>query len=148
MNYFPGSELIGKDEMRITFVGSGPFPPGRDQAGTCIMVELGNGDRFFFDFGPGCVKNFLAMGVPVARAATLRHQSGLQLAVTKHSARTRVVSTSLSAARSDVQDGTQGEFHLARKPARLSLSPPPQFPRLRPPALRCLLLYPHRPGRQ
>ena len=29
------------------------------------MVELGNGDRFFFDFGPGCVKNILAMGVPV-----------------------------------------------------------------------------------
>jgi ribonuclease Z len=65
MNYFPGSETLGKDEMRISFVGSCPFPPRRDQAGTCIMVELGNGDRFFFDFGPGCVKNILAMGVPV-----------------------------------------------------------------------------------
>ena len=65
MNYFPGSEPLGKDEMRISFVGSCPFPPRRDQAGTCIMVELGNGDRFFFDFGPGCVKNILAMGVPV-----------------------------------------------------------------------------------
>jgi len=65
MNYFPGSEPIGKDEMRISFVGSCPFPPRRDQAGTCIMVELGNGDRFFFDFGPGCIKNILAMGVPV-----------------------------------------------------------------------------------
>ena len=65
MNYFPGSETLGPDEMRISFVGSCPFPPRRDQAGTCIMVELGNGDRFFFDFGPGCVKNILAMGVPV-----------------------------------------------------------------------------------
>lgn len=65
MNYFPGSEPLGKDEMRISFVGSCPFPPRRDQAGTCIMVELGNGDRFFFDFGPGCVKNIVAMGVPV-----------------------------------------------------------------------------------
>ena len=64
-NYFPGSETLGPDEMRISFVGSCPFPPRRDQAGTCIMVELGNGDRFFFDFGPGCVKNILAMGVPV-----------------------------------------------------------------------------------
>ena len=64
MNYFPGSEPISKDEMRISFVGSCPFPPRRDQAGTCIMVELGNGDRFFFDFGPGCVKNIIAMGVP------------------------------------------------------------------------------------
>ena len=64
-NYFPASETLGPDEMRISFVGSCPFPPRRDQAGTCIMVELGNGDRFFFDFGPGCVKNILAMGVPV-----------------------------------------------------------------------------------
>jgi ribonuclease Z len=54
-NYFPASETLGADEMRISFVGSCPFPPRRDQAGTCIMVELGNGDRFFFDFGPGCV---------------------------------------------------------------------------------------------
>jgi hypothetical protein len=37
--------------MRISFVGSSPFPPRRDQAGTAIMVELGNRDRFFFDFG-------------------------------------------------------------------------------------------------
>ncbi len=64
MNYFPGSETLGPDEMRISFVGSCPFPPRRDQAGTCIMVELGNGDRFFFDFGPGCIKNIIAMGVP------------------------------------------------------------------------------------
>ena len=50
-NYFPASETLGEDEMRISFVGSCPFPPRRDQAGTCIMVELGNGDGFFFDFG-------------------------------------------------------------------------------------------------
>ena len=65
-NYFPGSETLGRDEMRISFVGSCPFPPRRDQAGTCIMVELGNGDRFFFDFGPGCIKNIIAMNVPLA----------------------------------------------------------------------------------
>src|SRR5271166_6692595 len=64
-NYFPLSEEIGPDEMRISFLGSTPYPPRVDQAGTCMMVELGNGDRFFFDFGPGCVKNILAMGVPV-----------------------------------------------------------------------------------
>ena len=64
-NYFPGTEKIGKDEMRISFVGSCPYPPRRSQAGTCIMVELGNGDRFFFDFGPGCLKNIVAMQVPI-----------------------------------------------------------------------------------
>src|SRR5208282_4595593 len=64
-NYFPSSETIGPDEMRISFVGSCPIPMRRDQAGTCIMVELGNGDRFFFDFGPGCIRNIIAMGVPI-----------------------------------------------------------------------------------
>ena len=64
-NYFPTSETLGPDEMRITFVGTCPFPPRRDQAGTSIMVELGNGDRFFFDFGPGCTRNIMAMNVPI-----------------------------------------------------------------------------------
>ena len=63
--YYPTSEELGKDEMRITFVGSCPFPPRRNQAATCIMVELGNGKRFFFDFGPGCLRNILAMQVPL-----------------------------------------------------------------------------------
>jgi len=29
------------------------------------MVELGNGKRFFFDFGPGCLLNIIANQVPV-----------------------------------------------------------------------------------
>jgi len=61
-NYFPNSEKLGPDEMRISFMGSTPFPPRRDQAGTCIMVELGNEDSFFFDFGPGCLRNIISMG--------------------------------------------------------------------------------------
>ncbi len=64
--YFPGSEKLGPDEMRISFVGSCPWPPRRDQMSTSIMVELGNGDLpYFFDFGPGCLRNIMAMGVPV-----------------------------------------------------------------------------------
>ena len=64
--YFPGSEELGPSEMRVSFVGSCPWPPRRDQAGTAIMVELGNGDRFFFDFGSGCLRNIIAMQVPPA----------------------------------------------------------------------------------
>ena len=62
--YFPGTETLGPDEMRISFVGSTPWPPRIKQAGTAIMVELGNGDIFFFDLGNGSIKNILAMGVP------------------------------------------------------------------------------------
>lgn len=64
-NYFPGTEELGHDEMRISFLGSTPFPPTHSQAGTCIMVELGNGKRFFFDFGSGCMRNIVAMQVPI-----------------------------------------------------------------------------------
>lgn len=52
--------------MRISFVGSCPWPPRRDQAGTCIMVELANGKNFFFDLGSGSLRNILAMGIPPA----------------------------------------------------------------------------------
>ena len=51
--------------MRISFIGSTPIPVTRAQAGTCIMVELGNGNRFFFDFGSGCMRNIIAMAVPL-----------------------------------------------------------------------------------
>jgi len=41
-NYFPQSEPLGPDEMRITFMGSQPWLPPLSQAAECIMVELGN----------------------------------------------------------------------------------------------------------
>jgi ribonuclease Z len=68
--YMPGTELLPKNEMRISFLGSTPWPPTRSQAGTCILVELGTGAaqprRFFFDLGNGSVKNAIAMQVPPA----------------------------------------------------------------------------------
>ena len=63
--FFPGMEELGEDEMRISFVGSSPVPPTLKQAGTAIMVELGNGKRFFFDLGPGCWRNITALQCPV-----------------------------------------------------------------------------------
>mgnify|MGYP001815936144 CR=1 FL=1 len=66
VNYYPGTEELRNDEMRITFMGSAPFPPRLKQAGTCIMVELGNGDRFFFDFGPGCLRNIIGQQIALA----------------------------------------------------------------------------------
>jgi ribonuclease Z len=62
--FAPGLEEVGPDEMRISYLGSCPWPPRRDQAATSITVELGNGDTFFFDLGPGSVKNAIAMQIP------------------------------------------------------------------------------------
>jgi len=64
-NYFPQSKELGADEMRITFMGSNPFPPRLSQAGTCIMVECGKVGKFFFDFGSVCMRNIIGNQVPV-----------------------------------------------------------------------------------
>jgi ribonuclease BN (tRNA processing enzyme) len=66
--YLPGTEILPKNEMRITFLGSTPWPPTRLQKGTSILVELGTGElqprRFFFDLGNGSVSNAVALQVP------------------------------------------------------------------------------------
>jgi len=36
-NFFPQTEQIEAGEMRITFMGSNPFPPRFNQAGTSFM---------------------------------------------------------------------------------------------------------------
>src|SRR5262245_32112076 len=63
-NWFPGTEEIQPGEIRVTFMGSSPLPrPG--QMGTSVYVELGNGDRFIFDMGPGSIANYLAARIPL-----------------------------------------------------------------------------------
>ena len=68
--YAPGTETLPKNEMRISFLGSTPWPPTKSQSGTSILVELGNGGpqprRFFFDLGNGSISNAIAMQVPAA----------------------------------------------------------------------------------
>ena len=46
--YFPGTEELGKDEIRLIALGTGMPSARRSQAATCWLVELGNGDKFLF----------------------------------------------------------------------------------------------------
>jgi len=63
-NWFPNTEKVQPDEMRITFMGTAPMlRPG--QMNTSVYIELGNGDSFIFDMGEGAVTNYLASGVPI-----------------------------------------------------------------------------------
>jgi len=78
-NFFPPNELLPKGEMRICFTGSTPWPPTLKQSGTSIVLELGNGTpfprRLFFDFGNGCVKNIIQLGIlpPMVRDIFISH---------------------------------------------------------------------------
>lgn len=60
--YFPNTEILGPDEMRVTALGTGmPTPLTRAQKSTAWMVELGNGDVFIFDIGTGSMENLFGL---------------------------------------------------------------------------------------
>ena len=44
--YYPGTEEIGPNEMRIVACGTGMPSVRPKQAAACFLVELGNGDKF------------------------------------------------------------------------------------------------------
>ena len=62
--YYPGTEAIGKDEMRVVALGTGMPSVRPKQAAACWLVELGNGDKFLFDIGSGCHERLSAQKIP------------------------------------------------------------------------------------
>lgn len=61
-SYFPNTETLREDEMRITALGTGlPTPITRAQKSAAWMVELGNGDVFLFDLGTGSLENIFGL---------------------------------------------------------------------------------------
>jgi ribonuclease Z len=60
--YYPNTEALSPEEMRITALGTGlPTPITRAQKSTAWMVELGNGDVFLFDVGTGSMENLFGL---------------------------------------------------------------------------------------
>ena len=45
--YFPNTEDIAPDEMRVIILGSGMPNARKSQASASVLVELGNGDKFW-----------------------------------------------------------------------------------------------------
>jgi len=62
--YFPGTENLGKNEMRVVALGTGMPSARPKQAAACFLVELGNGDKFLFDIGSGSHERIAAMKIP------------------------------------------------------------------------------------
>jgi len=63
MLYYPGTEELQDDEIRVTFMGS-TYYPNQSQSGMSIFVELGNGDNFVFDMGIGSLRNYNSFSIP------------------------------------------------------------------------------------
>ena len=60
-SYFPNTELLGSDEMRITALGTGMPNQTRAAVSISYLVELGNGDKFLFDVGSGMLANLFSL---------------------------------------------------------------------------------------
>ena len=61
--YYPGTEALAPDEMRVVALGTGMPSPRPKQAAACWLVELGNGDKFLFDIGAGCHERIAAQKI-------------------------------------------------------------------------------------
>lgn len=62
--YYPGTERLAEDEIRMFVCGSGMPAARHGQAATCFLVETGNGDKFLFDIGTGSMANVAGLMIP------------------------------------------------------------------------------------
>jgi len=62
-HYFPNTEPLANDEMRVIALGTGRPFVRRAQANCSWLVELGNGDKFVMDFGSGSQANFTSLEI-------------------------------------------------------------------------------------
>jgi ribonuclease Z len=62
--YYPNSEDLAPDEMRVIACGTGMPTTRAAQAAACFLVELGNGDKFLFDAGTGSAERISSLQIP------------------------------------------------------------------------------------
>ncbi len=62
--YYPGTETLAEDEIRVIACGTGLPAARRSQAATCFLIEAGNGEKFLFDIGTGSMANLASLMIP------------------------------------------------------------------------------------
>jgi ribonuclease Z len=62
--YYPNTEDLSPDEMRVIACGTGMPTTRAAQAAACFLVELGNGDKFLFDIGSGSAERISSLQIP------------------------------------------------------------------------------------
>jgi ribonuclease Z len=65
--YYPNTELLGKDEMRITALGTGMPNQSPSNVAASFLVELGNGESFLFDLGTGATDRLAGLEVDYSK---------------------------------------------------------------------------------
>ncbi len=72
--YYPGTETLGPNEMRVVALGTGQPTVRPKQASACFLVELGNGDKFLFDLGYGSVQRLSTMQMSYEHLVQVVHR--------------------------------------------------------------------------
>jgi len=62
--YFPGTEVLAQDEVRVIACGTGMPDQRRGQASACFLFEFGNGEKMIFDLGTGSARNITSLMIP------------------------------------------------------------------------------------
>ncbi len=62
--YYPGTETLAKDEVRVIACGTGMPEARRGQASACFLFEFGNGEKMIFDLGTGSMRNIASLMIP------------------------------------------------------------------------------------
>ena len=62
--YYPGTEVLAEDEVRVIACGTGMPDARRGQASACFLFEFGNGEKLIFDIGSGSMRNINALMIP------------------------------------------------------------------------------------
>ena len=62
--YYPGTEALAEDEVRVVACGTGMPDQRRAQASACFLFEFGNGEKLLFDLGTGSARNIASLMIP------------------------------------------------------------------------------------
>ena len=62
--YYPGTEVLAQDEVRVVACGTGMPDQRRGQASACFLFEFGNGEKLIFDIGTGSIRNINSLMIP------------------------------------------------------------------------------------
>ncbi len=62
--YYPGTEVLAQDEVRVIACGTGMPDQRIAQASACFLFEFGNGQKMIFDLGTGSMRNIASLMIP------------------------------------------------------------------------------------